>query len=577
MGTSDSHTEATVNHDGDSLPPQEEKNQDDKNDQVMEGHQGPADADAKFKPSASFWLIFVSLCLASFLAALDVTIVTTALPTIIRDIGGEGQYVWIANSYVVASTATQPFAGKLSNIYGRRPVTLVAIGLFLFGSGLSGGAVNVGMMIAGRCIQGMGSGGIMMLLDLIVCDLVPLRERAKYIGVQMSTSGVAATLGPLIGGAIVQNISWRWTFYINLPIGGLVFASIALFLNVKHKKEPNWKASLARLDLLGNTIFVASVVSLLLGLVMGGQTFPWSSWRIILPIVLGVVGVAVFLVYQGSKMCKDPTMPLELFSNRTSAIAYALTFLSAMLLQWVSYFLPIYFQGVQESTPTRSGVQILPMNAFLIPFTIVAGIAVSKFGKYRPIHNVSFALIALAYGLFTMFDASTTTAEWVIFQIIAAMGLGFTMNTPLTALQASLPDSYSASATATYAFLRSFAFIWGITIPAIVFNAQVSKNVGRITSDVALQSKLAGGDATGYTSKAFLETLDPATRQQVTSLFADSLQIAWYVGLAFALLGFFLSFGEKEIELRTTLDTEYGLNDKKTEKDKRDGIEETAV
>jgi len=526
--------------------------------------------------TASFWMVFVALCLASFLAALDVTVITTALPTITAAIGGQDKYVWIANSYVLTSTAIQPLFGQLSNIFGRRSITLIAVGLFIIGSGLSGGAINVGMLIAGRCIQGMGSGAIMMLLDLIICDLVPLRQRAQYIGIVMSTSGVSATLGPLIGGAIVQDISWRWTFYINLPIGGIVFVFVALFLNTKHTRSPTWTHAVARIDFLGNTIFIASIVAVLLGLIMGGQVFPWSSWRIIVPIVLGFFGVGIFVFYETTRWCKEPTIPLELFQNRTSAIAYGLTFLSAMLLQWASYYLPIYFQGVKLSTPISSGIEILPLNAFLIPLTIIAGIVVSQTGRYLPVHITSFALIAIAFGLFTHFNATTSKAEWVITEIVAAAGLGFTMNSPLPALQASLPDSYSASATATYAFIRSFAFVWGITIPAIIFNSQVTANVGKITSDPSLQPIIGGGAALGYTSRKYLLTLPQDTRNQVVSVFSDALKVSFYVGLAFALLGFLLCFGEKQIELRTTLDTEFGLENEKSKKTK-DEAEATPV
>lgn len=532
-----------------------------------------ADTDDGGEPrSFAFWMVFVSLCLASFLAALDVTVITTALPTITRDIGGEDKYVWIANCYVITSTAIQPLFGQLSNIFGRRWVTITAVGLFLLGSGLSGGAANVGMLIVGRSIQGIGSGGIMMLLDLIVCDLVPLRERAKYIGIVMSSSGVSAALGPLIGGAIVSTISWRWVFYINLPIGGLVFLAVVIFLRTKHQRPPTWLHAVARIDYLGNAIFIASVVSLLLGLIMGGHVFPWGSWRIILPIVLGIVGIGVFIFYESTPWCKEPTIPLELFGNRTSAIAYALTFLSAMLLQWSAYYLPIYFQAVQLSNPTRAGVQILPLNTFLIPMTIIAGIVVSKTGKYLPVHIASFALISLSFGLFAHMDQNTGTAEWVLLQIVAAAGLGFTMNSPLTALQASLPDSYSASSTATYAFLRSFAFVWGITIPAIVFNSETAKGAGRITADTGFQDVLRSGAALGYTTRDSLMAFSTEARRQIVDLYADSMKTVWYVSLAFALLGFLLCFGEKQIALRTALDTEFGLDEGK---DKKGGTEAT--
>ncbi|KAI0107210.1 MFS general substrate transporter [Nemania sp. FL0031] len=524
------------------------------------------DDDTGAQHTLAFWLVFVSLCLASFLSALDVTVLTTALPTVTREIGGEDKYVWIANTYVITSTAIQPLFGQLSDIFGRRYVTLVAVALFLLGSGLSGGAINVGMLISGRSIQGIGSGAIMMLLDLIICDLVPLRERPKYLGIVFSSSGVSAALGPLIGGAIVSTISWRWVFYINLPIAGIVFFMCLFFLHTKHKKSPTWKHALGRIDYFGNTLFIAAVISLLLGLITGGQVFPWSSFRVILPIVLGAVGIGAFIFYESTSFCKSPTVPLELFGSRTSAIAYVLTFLSAMLLQWVSYYLPIFFQAVQLSTPVRAGVGLLPLNIFLIVVAIVAGGIITKTGKYLPVHIASFGLMALGVGLFTRMNPRTSAVEWAFLEIVAASGLALTLNSPLTAIQASLPDSYSASATATYAFLRSFAFVWGITIPAIIINSEVSKHVGRITTDIGLQSMLSGGAALGFTTRSYLLTLSQETRDQVVSVFSDAIGISWYAALPFALLGFVLCFGEKQITLRTTLDTEYGLEDKKEEK-----------
>ncbi|KAI8632628.1 major facilitator superfamily domain-containing protein [Xylariaceae sp. FL1651] len=406
------------------------------------------------------------------------------------------------------------------------------------------------MLISGRSIQGIGSGAIMMLLDLIICDLVPLRERPKYLGIVFASSGVSAALGPLIGGAIVSTISWRWVFYINLPIAGLVFVMCLFFLHTQHKRSPTWQHALGRIDYFGNTLFVAAVISLLLGLITGGQVFPWSSFRVILPIVLGAVGIGAFIFYESTSYCKSPTIPLELFGNRTSAIAYVLTFLTAMLLQWVSYYLPIFFQAVQLSTPVRAGVELLPLNIFLIVVAIVAGGIITKTGKYLPVHIASFVLISLGVGLFVRMRPGTQTVEWVFLEIVVASGLALTLNSPLTAIQASLPDSYSASATATYAFLRSFAFVWGITIPAIIINSEVDKHVGRITSDVDLQSMLDGGAALGFTTRKFLITLPQETRDQVVGVFSDAISISWYAALAFSLLGLILCFGEKQITLR---------------------------
>lgn len=264
----------------------------------------PTDKGAKAptpRLNTRFWGIFVCLCMLAFISALDVAIITTALPTITDQIGGARQYVWIANSFVVASSVLQPLLGQLADLFGRRIPLIVSVALFAIGSGLAGGANNAAMLIAGRTIQGAGAGGIYVLLDIVCCDLVPLRERGKYLGLMFSWSGVAAALGPPFGGAIAQ-ADWRWIFWLNIPICGLALGGLLIFMRVKSGNadtgRQGFAAKIGRLDIIGNFIFIPSMISLLIGLVEGGTEHPWSSFRIVVPLVLGAIGWICFHVQQ---------------------------------------------------------------------------------------------------------------------------------------------------------------------------------------------------------------------------------------------------------------------------------------
>ena len=513
------------------------------------------------KHSWRFWLIFLSLCLTSFASALDSTIVTTALPTITKQIGGQERNVWIANCFVFSATTVQPLVGQLSNIFGRRVPMMASVALFTLGSGIAGGATNVPMLIAGRTVQGLGSGGIFVLVELITCDLVPLRERAQYLGMMLSTGAIGTTLGPIIGGGLAQ-ANWRWVFYINLPIAGTAFLSMVFFLRVKHTPEASLMAALARVDYFGTFIFISSICAILLGLVLGGTSFPWSSWHIFVPLVLGFIGWAIYHVYESSSLCLNPSTPPNLFSNRTSFVGFFLTFISALLLEWTVYFLPIYFQAVRSTSPLTSGVNLLPLNLFLLPGAIIAGIVLTKSGRYRPLHWFGFGLSAIACGLFSILNPYSSRAAWVCFQILAALGLGSILTTILPSIQASLPESDVAAVTSMFSFFRSFGFVWGVTIPSIIFNTQFDHYSPRIT-DTQVRAQLVGGQAYGYAGSGLIPALDAVTKAQVLSVYTDTLKVLWRAAVAFAGVAFLAVFVARDVELRTELVSEFGLDEGK--------------
>ncbi|KAF2789627.1 MFS general substrate transporter [Melanomma pulvis-pyrius CBS 109.77] len=514
-----------------------------------------------------FWLIILSGCLVDASTALDATIITTALPKITAQLHGEEQYVWLANTYVFACTAVMPFVGQTSNIFGRRMPMIISVILFSIGNAIAGGAVNSAMLIGGRVVTGLGGGGIFVLNDLIICDLVPVRERAKFLGIRIAIATIFTILGPVLGGVLAET-SWRWVFLINLPLAAIALAIMVPFLRLKHKREPTWAKALARIDYLGNFIFVGAICGVLFGLIMGGTQYAWSSWHIVVPLAVGFAGWALFHAHQASPICKEPSMPPALFKNRTSVVCLILAFISNSLLEWIVYFLPIYFQSLKRSSPLQSGVNVLPFSVFYVPIAVVTGGLMSKYGKYKPIHLIGFGFTALACGLLSLLDDSTSKVQWVFWQLFLAIGAGFTMISILPVIQASSPDSYTATATSTFAFVRNFGFVWGITIPSVIFNAQVNRNMHWI-SDSAVRTQLSNGGAYGYAGSGAINQLDPAARTQVYRVYGSALETLWQAAAAMAAVAFFMVFLEQNLELRMDLDTEFGMEEKEKRNEER--------
>ena len=337
---------------------------------------------------------------------------------------------------------------------------------------------------------------------------------------------------------------------------------LTAFLQVEWEKESKIAAKIKRIDWIGNTIFVASVVAVLIALSWGGTVYAWSTFRIIVPLVLGFVGFGIFLFYERTKYCKEPTMPVHLFTNRTSLIAFILTFLHSMVTIWALYFLPVYFQGVLDSTPGRSGVQLLPTVLFLIPFAATGGKLVAQFGRYRPIHLAGFAIMVIGFGLFSILSATSSTAVWVIFQAIEAAGAGLVIPALLPAVQAPFSDADTALATSTWAFVRSFGLVWGATVPAAIFNNRFDQVAPTRISDPTVRAALLQGKAYQHATRQFLDAIPPEIAAQVSDVFLISLKRTWQVAIGFAAFGFVLVSLEREIKLRKDLDTEFGMTKK---------------
>ncbi|KAK7910578.1 Major facilitator superfamily domain- general substrate transporter [Apiospora marii] len=508
-----------------------------------------------------FWAIFPPLSIATFLVGLDSTIISSALPLITSGLHAGDNYVWVINGYLLTSTAFLPLWGQLSQVLGRRWPTMTAVALFVLGSGLSGGATSTAMLIAGRLVQGLGGAGINALTQLIVTDLVSLRERGKYIGVIYAVFGLGTAVGPPVGGVIAQYSSWRWVFWLNLPVGGVTLLAQFFFLQIVFVKRLSLQEKLHRIDWAGNLVLVASVVSILIALSWANTRYEWSDYRIIVPLVMGFAGVGLFFLYKSSQFCVEPTIPPRMFGNRTSTVGLVCTFLQSMLTMWRVYFLPVYFQAVTLASVSRSGVLLLPTILIGIPAAIVSGQVLARYGKYKPIHIFGFAISTLYSGLYIDFNAKSSLAKVVVYQIIAGIGGGCLLTTMLPSVQASHPPQLVAAATSTWAFMRALGNVWGIAIPAAIFNSQMSSRL-RSVSDSRVRGVLSGGDAYTHVSADYIMSLAPGVQEEVINAYQGALQVVWEVCLAFNALGLFLIFFEREISLRTTVTSDHRLKEK---------------
>ena len=335
-----------------------------------------------------------------------------------------------------------------------------------------------------------------------------------------------------------------------------------VLLHVNYSKEMTFAQKLKRIDFVGNGILITSTVAILIALTYGGSRYAWSSWRIILPLVLGFCGFGLFAAYESSDFPAEPVMPKRLFTHRTSSIVSINTFLNSALLYWVVYFLPAYFQAVHLYSPARSGVALLPQSLVGIPGAAISAIALSRWGKFKPLHWAGFALFTIGMGLFSLLKESSSVAEWVIFQCITAMGAGMVLNTLLPSFQAPIAEADQAAATAAWCFIRTFGNVWGVAIPGVIFNNRIDSRADRI-DDLNARRLLSGGNAYQYVSASFVNSYPEPTRSQIRMVYRDALQLVFEVGIAFAGLAFLLVFLEKEVTLRTELETEYGLKESK--------------
>jgi MFS family permease len=428
----------------------------------------------------------------------------------------------------------------------------------------------MGMMIAGRAIQGVGGSGISVLCEIVICDLVPLRERGTYLAFVFGMVAIGSALGPLFGGLLVSysTSGWRWAFYLSLPVGGFALVLLFIFLHVKYDKSQTLATKLSSLDWLGNAIFIGGSVPILIALSWAGGHYSWSSYQVLVPLIVGLATLGGFIVFESKpRLAPNPMMPTYLFTHSISFIIFLLTFLHGIATFWALFFLPVYFQGVLGETPYRSGIMLLPTILALLPAAMVGGLVLSKFGRYKPLIIISFALMIVGFGLFSILDENSSIGAWVGFQVVESVGAGICIATFLPALLAPLSDRDTALATATWAFMRSFGITWGVAIAGAVHSNRAAQlaEAGAI-SDPTVAAGFAAGHAYGYASDEFLDSVPVQLRAEVVSVQSRALQRSWQVAIAFGAVGFIGALVLKQIPLRKELETnDFGMVEKKSD------------
>ncbi|KAI1858535.1 uncharacterized protein JN550_012582 [Neoarthrinium moseri] len=464
--------------------------------------QPPAGPDDDPEPEASrtrlqTWLIMFALCSGLFLAALDITIVATAVPTIVGEFKSSSGYTWIGAAYTLANAATVPSWGKISDIWGRKPILLVSVAVFWIGSLLCAVSVNMGMLIASRAIQGAGAGGIVVLVNIAISDLFSMRSRGVYYGVLGMVWAVSSAIGPVLGGAFTTNVTWRWCFYVNLPISAIGFA-ILFFVLKLHNPKTSLKDGMAAVDWLGSLLVIGGTLMILFGLELGGIDYPWNSATPICLIVFGVVTIGLFLVME-HRFAKYPVMPLRLFKKRTSIISFGVCFCHAFVFISGSYYLPLYFQGVLAASPLLSGVYLLPFALSLSVVSAGVGIITKKTGKYLPQIIFGMAVMTLGFGLFINLEAQANWAKIIVYQIVAGIGVGPNFQSPLISLQSSVERRDIAAATSAFGFIRQLSTSISVVIGGVIFQNEMEKQYPSLRESLGpeLASQLSGSSAGG--------------------------------------------------------------------------------
>ena len=401
-----------------------------------------------------------ALLLGMLLAALDQTIVSTALPTIVSDLGGLDHLSWVVTAYLLAATAATPLWGKLGDQYGRKRLFQTAIVIFLIGSALCGAAQDMAQLIAFRALQGLGGGGLIVLSMAIVGDLVPPRERGRYQGLFGAVFGATSVLGPLLGGLFTQHLSWRWVFYVNLPVGVVALAVIAAVLHIPRTARRHV------IDYLGTFLIAAVATCLVLVASLGGTTWAWGSWQIVGLAVLGVVLAVAFVAAE--RRAAEPVLPLKLFRVRTFTLAALISFVVGFAMFGAMTYLPTFLQVVQGISPTMSGVHMLPMVLGLLAST-ASGQIVSRTGRWKVFPIAGTAITTLGLLLLHQLDEHSSTAELSGFFFVFGLGLGLVMQVLVLIVQNAVPYEDLGVATSGATFFRSIGASFGVAVFGTVF------------------------------------------------------------------------------------------------------------
>jgi EmrB/QacA subfamily drug resistance transporter len=490
-------------------------------------------------------LLFAGLMVTMLLASLDQTIFSTALPTIVGELNGVDHMLWVTTAYILASTIMLPVYGKLGDLIGRKGLFIGAIALFIAGSVVGGLAGDMTWLIVGRAIQGLGGGGLMILSQAIIADVVPARERGKYMGVMGGVFALSSVAGPLLGGWFTESIGWRWAFWMNIPLGILAIASAVVFLRL-----PKGEQRAPRLDFAGMGLLAIASTCLVLVTTWGGTTYDWDS-GVIISLIAGTIiaGIAFVLV---ERKAAEPIMPLKLFKDRNFNLTTVAGLIIGIAMFGALAYLPTYLQMVTGANATEAGLLMIPMMAALLLTSIVSGQLVSKTGRYKWLPIVGTAIVAVALVLLS--TMTPTLPVWILCSYLAVMGIGLGMSMQILILivQNSFPVSQVGTATASNNYFRQIGASLGSAIVGSLF-------VARLTQ-LLTERMPAGGSTTGGSSNSFtpaiVKSLPGPIRDVIVGSYNDALTPVFLYMVPLVLVAVIVLCFVKEKPLATTIERE---------------------
>jgi EmrB/QacA subfamily drug resistance transporter len=481
-------------------------------------------------------LVFAALLIVLLLASLDQTIVSTALPTIVGDLGGVSKLSWVVTAYLLSSTIVGPLYGKLGDLYGRKGVLQAAIVIFLVGSILSGVSRNMTELIAFRALQGLGGGGLIVVTIAVVGDIIPPRDRGRYQGFFGAVFGVSTVVGPLAGGFFVDNLSWRWIFYVNVPIGLAALAVIATAFEAGTDRAHH------RIDYLGAVLLAAGLSAIVLYTSLGGTTYPWGSAAMVTLIVLGV-GLLVAFVFVEAR-ATEPIMPLGLFRNRVISVTNVVGFIVGFALFGAVTYLPLYLQDVKGHSPTSAGLLITPMMAGLLVTSIGSGLVITRWGRYKPFPVTGTALAAVGMALLSTLKVDTSALATAAYMVVLGLGLGLVTQVLVLAAQNAVDFKYLGVASSEATLFRQIGGSIGVAVFGAVFANQLATKLAH--------GLPAGTHAPATADPVALRKLPPELHATYVHSITGALHPVFLAASAITVLAFLVSWFLPEVALKAT-------------------------